>query len=247
MDKPSLLIIDDEPLLLSSLARLLELEFNVLTASNGKEGLKKFESNPSLSIILLDLLMPVMNGLEVLWAIRAMDKNIKVVIMTGTCSYEWATQCADLNVQGYIQKPLDPDELLSRIRKLTERDHNELFSTLWGDDYSLKMSTFSPLVRKTIALVDEKFRTGLGRDDIAGSLKVSPDHLSKVFRKECGFHLSRYINERRIYESKMLLSKPEKIFIAEVASRVGVKDVHYFSRLFKKYAGVSPKAYKKNK
>ena len=94
MNKPSVLIIDDEPLLLSSFSSLLERDFNVLTAPNGREGLSKFRSNPSLSMILLDLQMPVMNGVETLKAIRAFDDKVKIDIMTAEISNEWAEQCA---------------------------------------------------------------------------------------------------------------------------------------------------------
>ena len=148
-------------------------------------------------------------------------------------------------MQGYIRKPLDPDELLARIKKLIIKDQSEFFHALWGDDYPLKVASLSPLVRKTIEMVDKKFSNGIDRKKIAGCLNVSPDHLSKVFSKECGLQLSRYINERRIHESKKLLSREERRTISEVASQVGVSDVHYFSKLFKKNTGVSPKEYVK--
>ena len=243
MDKPTVLIIDDEQLFLSSYSFLLEKDFNVLTAPNGREGLLKFKSNPLLSLILLDLNMPVMNGIETLKAIRASDDKIKVVIMTGVNIHEWAEQCADLAIQGYIKKPLDPDELLARIKKLTIKDCDEFFRALWGDDYPQKIASFSPLVRKAIALVDEKFSKQIDREKIAACLKVSPDHVTKRFTKECGFQLSRYINERRIYESKILLSGTVSIKISDVARMVGIEDNNYFAKIFKIYTGITPREY----
>ena len=242
-DKPSILIIDDEPLLLLSFSSLLKSDFNVLTAPNGKEGLLKFKSNPSLSLILLDLNMPVMNGVETLKAIRASDDKVKVLIMTGRSSHEWAEQCADLAVQGYLKKPLEPKEMLARMKKLIGCHEDNFFHHLWGEEYREKLDSFGLLVRKMIEIVNMKFSSNICRKDMASKLKVSPDYLSKVFTKECGLPLSLYITKRRIYESKKLFSSPERCPISEVASHVGVSDVHYFSRLFKKHAGVSPKEY----
>jgi len=229
--------------MLSSLTLLLEREFNVLTAPNGREGLLKFKSNPSLFLILLDLHMPVMNGVETLKAIRAVDDKIKIVVMTGESIHKWAVQCADLNIQGYIEKPLDPEEMLARMKKLVPCNESNFFHYLWGGKFRDKVDSFSPLVRKTIEQVDSKFADNISRVDISLKLDVSPNYLSKVFAKECGFQLSRYINERKIYESKKLLSGQGRTTISEVARQVGVSDVYYFSKLFKKYAGVSPKAY----
>ncbi len=70
MSKPSILIVDDEPNFLKSLCALFEKDFSILTASNGREGLDIFSANPPISMILLDMDMPVMNGPEMLTRIR---------------------------------------------------------------------------------------------------------------------------------------------------------------------------------
>ena len=117
MNKHSILIVDDEPGLLESLSILLEEDFNILTASNGKEGLSVFKANPSISLILLDLDMPAMNGVEALERIRDVDSKVKVLIMTGKSCHDYAYSCANLNVQGYMKKPVDPEELINSIKK----------------------------------------------------------------------------------------------------------------------------------
>ena len=81
MNKHSILIVDDEPKFLEGLSLVLEKDFNILTASNGKEGLSVFKNNPSISLILLDLDMPVMNGLEMLIRIREKSKTLPITGM----------------------------------------------------------------------------------------------------------------------------------------------------------------------
>ena len=83
MGKHLILIVDDEPRLLKSLFLLLRNNFDIVTATNGKEGYKLFKIHPYLSMILLDLDMPVMNGVEMLERVRDENNNMKVIVMTG--------------------------------------------------------------------------------------------------------------------------------------------------------------------
>ena len=117
MVKPTILIVDDEPNLLKSLALILEDDYDILEAQNGKEAIQLFKSNPSISLILLDLYMPVMNGAKALEIIREASKDVKVIIMTGKSSHDYAKKCAALNVQGYVEKPVGIPELLMQIKK----------------------------------------------------------------------------------------------------------------------------------
>ena len=117
MNKPTILLIDDEPEVLATLSCLLEDDYNVLSAANGKEGLSLASSN-QLSLILLDLNMPEMTGIQFLQFFRNAGNNTPVMVITGNSSHDWAKRCADLNVQGYIEKPFDVERLLSRINML---------------------------------------------------------------------------------------------------------------------------------
>lgn len=116
MKPHSLLIVDDEQEVLNSLSIVLKDEYNVLTASSGMEGLSVLTAN-AVSLILLDLQMPEMTGLEFIERIRGMEDNTPVLIMTGNSTHEWAKRCADIGVQGYLEKPVDIGVLLERVRK----------------------------------------------------------------------------------------------------------------------------------
>ena len=117
MIKPTILIIDDEPHLLRSLSLILENDYHILTANDGREGSMLFKSNPSVSLILLDLIMPVMNGAETLAVIREASRDVKVIIMTGDANHAYARECADLNIQGCVEKPFDIPKLLMQLKQ----------------------------------------------------------------------------------------------------------------------------------
>lgn len=139
MNKPSMLIVDDEPRFLESLSRLFEKDFRVFQASNGEEGILTFNKNP-VSMILLDLDMPVMNGLETLRRIRKICCETRVIIMTGTRCHDWVRQCADLGVQGYIEKPFEAGKLVGKIKSLLGMEDYGVLRKLWGNTYDARMA-----------------------------------------------------------------------------------------------------------
>jgi len=123
MRKTTILIVDDEPDIIEILKFNLEKEdFNVVTASNGTEGIEKaVESNPDL--IVLDIMMPEMDGVEVCRVLRSKAEFKDVLIAFLTAREEDYSQIAALDVGGddYITKPIRPRVLVSRIKALLRR------------------------------------------------------------------------------------------------------------------------------
>lgn len=125
MTNRKILVIDDEPLILSSLSALLSDEYEVATAEEGVSGLSTFcEFHPSL--VLLDINMPFINGVEVLSRIREMDSRIPVIVMTGNRDSDplWARRCKELGASGYLIKPVLPEELLHMIKTVEKLKYN---------------------------------------------------------------------------------------------------------------------------
>ncbi len=121
MDKPAVLIIDDEPAYLESISLSLEGYFLVRTAKSGLDALKIMNDANRLSLILLDLDMPEMTGVELLETVRSKNINIPILIVTGKGRHEWARRCAELGVQGYLDKLIDIEELIGKMEQLLIR------------------------------------------------------------------------------------------------------------------------------
>ncbi len=115
-----ILIIDDETELLELMKELLEDEsFQVFCASNGSDGILTNErENPDL--ILLDLRMPEMDGIETLRNIRESDDKVRVIVLTGYGCPDTIREAADLNVSEYLSKPFENEDLVSVISKALE-------------------------------------------------------------------------------------------------------------------------------
>lgn len=243
-EKPTILIIDDEKRLLISLSLLLEKDFNILTASNGRGGLSLFSSN-HVSLILLDIDMPVMNGLEMLQKIRTADKFVRVIMMTGKSTHDWAKQCADLNVQGYMEKPFDVSDLILKVKELLGLGSSSVLHKLWGSNYEQKFDSVSIPVRRAIDFINENYENEICRENIANHLQLNPDYLSRLFHRECGFELKEYVHQIKIEKSKKLLSSRYDMKVKDVAEAVGISDTAYFCRFFKQRTGLTPMEFRK--
>ena len=114
----NLLLIDDEEEFCTTLADRLELRgMNVRVATCGSTGLQALEAEVP-DIVLLDMRMPGLSGVEVLQRIRAAYHTLAVIIITGHCSEHDYDKAQSLKVQGYLAKPLNFEELLNIINKL---------------------------------------------------------------------------------------------------------------------------------
>jgi two-component system response regulator AtoC len=109
--KPSILIVEDEKLLLHSVKTALSRGgYQTLTAACGEEALESFREN-SPDIVLLDVRLPDMDGMQVLRKIKAVDGNVPVIIMTAFSGIKGAVEAIKLGAQDYIAKPFDIEEL----------------------------------------------------------------------------------------------------------------------------------------
>jgi two-component system nitrogen regulation response regulator NtrX len=112
---PSILIVDDEPSILQSLAGLLIDEgFDVRTASNGYEALKTIESE-SPDLVLLDIWMPGLDGIDTLQEIKKNNPFIQVIIITGHGTIETAVKATKIGAYDLIEKPLSIDKIILAI------------------------------------------------------------------------------------------------------------------------------------
>ena len=114
-----ILIVEDEPISLEMLSKTLKEDFNVLTADNGKKGFELYKKfNPH--IIISDLNMPIMNGIELIQKIRELDQNSKIIITTFKNDVQTLLQATELKLFKYLIKPIDFIALKNIIKESIE-------------------------------------------------------------------------------------------------------------------------------
>ena len=122
MAKKKILVIDDEKGIRFIIERTLKQEFDVISLSNGKEGLNYLESGNFPDMIICDLVMPELNGFEFLERIKTSGffDDIPIMILSGK---EWSKdkiRCFELGAEDYVVKPFDPSEVVARIKRRLE-------------------------------------------------------------------------------------------------------------------------------
>lgn len=243
-EKKSLLLIDDEIWFLESLQEILGDTYDVHTASNGKDGVQKY-LDTRVDLIILDLAMPDMDGIEVLQRIREVNPWIPVIIMTGHSTIERAETAAALGVQGYVKKPFDSEVLKEKINGiLALRDINlvttGLPNMIVSSSEDLKESTF-----KVLKYLHNNYHRRLSLKEIAAESNQSVSNLCRTFKEGTGVTVLEYLQNLRITMAKMLIEKTN-YSIATVAKLIGMEDESYFSRIFKREVGTSPNRYRKS-
>ncbi|WP_227871984.1 response regulator [Paenibacillus albus] len=124
----TLLIVEDEELVRNGIKRLLPFEeFNiteVIEADNGEEGLRLFLSR-SPDIVLLDINIPKMNGLEFARKAKELKPAVKIAVITGYDYYEYAVTALKIGIDDYVLKPVSKTDVYEVLRKLVEKLQNE--------------------------------------------------------------------------------------------------------------------------
>jgi len=122
-DQVKILVIDDEEIMRDGCARILSKNgYSVLTADNGSVGLAKLqESHKEIDIILLDLMMPGMSGMEVLEKIQVVDDTLLIIIITGYATVASAVEAMKKGAYDFIAKPFTPDQLRIVVKRALEK------------------------------------------------------------------------------------------------------------------------------
>ncbi len=121
MDRMKIMLVDDEERYLSTTSRLLERRgYDVVTASSGAEALDKLESSV-IHVVILDVKMPGMDGMEILQAIKRDFPLVEVIMLTGHGTLELAVEGLKAGAVGYFVKPADIDELIKKAEEAFEK------------------------------------------------------------------------------------------------------------------------------
>ncbi|RPI90404.1 MAG: helix-turn-helix domain-containing protein, partial [Chloroflexi bacterium] len=230
------LVVDDDPEILALHARLVEEhlpECRVTCASNGREALEQMQTHPP-ALVLLDLMMPEMDGMAVLNAMQS-DKRLQGIPVIVLTAQHLSSEEMTLLNQGVVA--VLGKGLFTAAETLTHIEHALAYHKRLGSENQR-------LVRKVMAYLHENFAQPIIREQLASYAGVSERHLNRCFMQETGTTPLTYLNRYRIQEARKLLAEGQ-LSVIEVMGRVGFSESSYFTRIFRREVGVSPGAYKK--
>jgi YesN/AraC family two-component response regulator len=237
------LIVDDDYLTRNFIRLCIDWNANGLEiigeAGTAQEGLALIE-NDCPDILLTDICMPQMNGMEFSRIALQLHPALKIVIITAHAEFEYAKESLRIGITDFIVKPIQVQELLEVINKTKGilRQEHELRQShlkLSGDTHSKNWN----LAQKICAYMEDNlYKPELGMEEVAQVFSISKGHLGRIMREETGKTFVDFLTDTRIkYACQLLKYSDLKAF--QVGERVGIHDPHYFSMLFKKATGES--------
>lgn len=251
-DKIKLLVIEDNPDIRLYMKVMFGKQYNVLFAENGVEGLKiATEEIPNL--ILTDVMMPVMDGYEVLRIIKenATTCHIPVVLLTALTGEEDIIKGFDLGADDYITKPFNPEILRAKVRQLVKGrgELKQIYSKLLTstseslDEIESHKAEEDPLIIKINELVIANIQNpDFNVKELASMLFMSQPTLYRKVKQITGFTIIEVVRTVRLKQAAQLL-KTRKYGIQEVAELVGYNDVPTFRKHFVALYGTTPSSF----
>jgi DNA-binding response OmpR family regulator len=255
---PTLLIVEDNRDLCNMLKLLLEERFNIHTAGDGEEGLKRIHLyHPD--IVITDQMMPKMDGLKMLQSIRAdfSISHIPVIVLTAKGDDENKTKAINMGANAYITKPFSKDYLVARIDQLLKE--RKLFQDrLWKsvrsdgtpveEQNNLEESYEKYLEKRDLqflekvhSIVEEHIDDSeFNAETISSTIGLSRSAFFKKLKSLTGYSPSDLIKDVRLNKSLDLI-KTTDMTITEIAFAVGFKDSGYFGKCFRKKFNQTPK------
>lgn len=240
-DALTLLVADDEPIVRTYLRRYVRENglpvADLHEAANGREAIDlALKHSPDL--ILMDIRMPGVGGLDAAAAILKERPEARVIIVTAYDDFEYARSALRFGVADYFLKPLDPKALAEMIQKTLAVKREAVA----GNGYLDRVA--HPLVVQVEKYVNANMGENFRLKDIARAVHVSPSHCSRVFSRHTGMSISGFITCRRLSRARELL-ETTCLSVTEIAGTLGFSSSTYFTSWFRRMTGVSPLGHRK--
>lgn len=229
------LIVDDNQLERQGIRFLLEKELAdlaIVECSNGMDALKELKSQ-HFSLLITDIKMPLLDGVELITQVREFDKDLKILVLSGYDDFNYARELLKSNIVDYLLKPINPVEFQACIQQTLAHLINE------------HPITNDKIVAHVLEIIHHEFTRDLTLEELAERVFLSANYLSILFKKEMKIGLNKYLNQYRLEKAcNLLLNSNMKV--VDIAKYVGFENPSYFNRIFKNHFGTTPSIYRED-
>lgn len=248
-ENKTILIVEDNFELQVFLKKLLEKEYNILLADNGKEGFYHAKNNiPDL--IISDIMMPEMDGIEMCKELNkdTLTKHVPIILLTAKNSTHSKIEGLKTGAIEYINKPFNTNELLLKIGNILSTKENIISKyrkeLINKPEIKISKSQDEVFLEKLTSHINERLAdSNFKVDELADVINMSYSSLYRKCMSLTGYSLIDYIKILRLKKAAILMVK-YGYNISETAYRVGFNDPKYFSKSFKKQFNITPKEFK---
>lgn len=241
MKKLRVLLVDDEIMIREGFKRLFDWGAHdcevVGEAADGMEALAKIDALAP-DIAVMDINIPIMNGLKVIQLARIKHPDMAFVIVSGYDDFSYCREALRLKITDYILKPVDYEEFGTCIDNLKIALFRRQ-STQEADEQEER-----PINRLTWYL-QEHLAEEISLSVLADEFHLSAQYISQLFKSEIGVNFLAYLTNIRMEKAKQLLLSTS-LSIGEVSEQSGYGDYRVFTKVFKKSEGITPSQYRRD-
>ena len=251
----TVVIVDDERFIVNGLTSMINsfsfANTQVIGYVDSHEALEYLRHN-NVDVIIMDINMPHMSGLELMQSVREMNRDCSIVILTGHRNFEYAQRAIKLKAIEYLIKPIDENELYDILREAFRNVHK-----IYPEEY-LKInqvemeilergsSAYSKHLESLIKYITSNLQRDVSLTKLSEISGLHPNYISSLFNKEMGMNYLKYVNGLRIVRALKILKEEPEIPIYNVAFNLGYSNDRQFYRIFKGLIGMTPGQYKGN-
>lgn len=247
----TVMIVDDEKLICEGLAskinRIKELNISKVIMQTNSIEAKNLALTIKSDIIITDIKMPGLSGIELMEAIIDDCPDTKFLVLNGHNDFPYVRKSFRLGAIDYLLKPVSTKELKERlsdtIKKLEQERDSHMIIFKDGQDQS---NSYPSQIEVAQQFIIDNFSKDISMADVADNINMSYSYFSKLFKEETGMTFSKYLTKIRMEKAKDLLQNPT-YRVNEIACMVGYDNLYHFSRAFKSYYGMSPNQFRKSK
>lgn len=240
----SVYLLDDEEWLLESLNKSIEWgEYNTHVIGKSTNSVEAYQDIQVMQpdIVITDVRMPQLNGIELMKKLRAKDCKSVFIILSGYAEFEYVQEALQHEAISYCLKPLEEDKIIEALLKAQKRcSDGRLVKALKEQE---KVQVTNESLQKICKYIQHNFTEELALQQIADMFFLNPSYLSNLFKKELGVTYSNYLAKIRLDYACNLLKKSD-LPITQVAVESGFANYFYFARVFKKYKDLTPSQYR---
>ena len=244
-----ILLVDDEALEREALKIIIEESFsNAKVVGEARFGRESIELNEELNpdIILMDIKMPGINGIEATKIIKDKNKDKYIIILTAYDEFAFAQNAIKAGANDYLLKPARPEEVVAAIEKCIKEIEKDLLieeESSKDNTVELEDKCNSREIQRVLEYIAENVTNNISLEEAAKVANMSSFYLSKLFKKEMGINFVTYISMQKIQEAKKWLLDTDEP-ISNIAMELGYNEPNYFSKVFKRIEGMTPTTYR---
>lgn len=241
MRKLRVLLVDDEIMIREGFKKLFDWETHGCTvageAADGMEALAKIDTlNPD--IVIMDINIPIMNGLKVIKMSRIKHPDTAFIIVSGYDDFSYCREALRLKITDYILKPVNYEEFGTCIDNLKISMYMENVSQEPEEQEERVINGITRFMQEHLA--DE-----ISLSVLSEEFHMNPQYISQLFKNEIGVGFLAYLTSIRMEKAKKLLLSTS-LSIGEVAEQSGYGDYRVFTKVFKKSEGITPSQYRRD-